>query len=179
VSEPELLLADEPLLSLDLGYQRIVTDLLDARRRAAGTPVVFVTHDVNPVLPLVDREVGPFNGFSTRFQIVNKDPKKPAQVTIRFEGFDLNAGNAFVAKQNTLTVNGARLCFQHRDDFANCLAPGDRLPTNFVGTARLTSTQPIGVRVTAGWMITTSTPNGSISRRSESEKASTANLQAQ
>ena len=55
VSEPELLLADEPLLSLDLGYQRIVTDLLDARRRAAGTPVVFVTHDVNPVLPLVDR----------------------------------------------------------------------------------------------------------------------------
>lgn len=55
VSEPRLLLADEPLLSLDLGYQRVVTDLLDARRRSAGTPVVFVTHDVNPVLPLVDR----------------------------------------------------------------------------------------------------------------------------
>jgi zinc/manganese transport system ATP-binding protein len=55
VSEPELLLADEPLLSLDLAYQRVVTGLLDARRRSAGTPVVFVTHDVNPVLPLVDR----------------------------------------------------------------------------------------------------------------------------
>jgi zinc/manganese transport system ATP-binding protein len=55
VSEPELLLADEPLLSLDLAYQRVVTGLLDARRRAAGTPVVFVTHDINPVLPLVDR----------------------------------------------------------------------------------------------------------------------------
>lgn len=55
VSEPELLLADEPLLSLDLAYQQVVTGLLDARRRAAGTPVVFVTHDVNPVLPLVDR----------------------------------------------------------------------------------------------------------------------------
>ena len=55
VSEPELLLADEPLLSLDLAYQRIVTGLLDARRRSAGTPVVFVTHDLNPVLPLVDR----------------------------------------------------------------------------------------------------------------------------
>lgn len=54
-SEPELLLADEPLLSLDLAYQRVVTELLDARRRAAGTPVVFVTHDVNPVLPLLDR----------------------------------------------------------------------------------------------------------------------------
>jgi hypothetical protein len=102
------------------------------------------------LLPLVDREVGPGNGFSTRFQIENKDPSKPAQVTIRFEGFDLNNGNAFVAKQNTLTVNGARLCFQDRDDFANCLAAGDRLPPNFVGTAKLTSTQPIGVIVNRG-----------------------------
>ena len=97
------------------------------------------------LLPLVDREVGPFNGFSTRFQIENRDPSKPAQVTIRFEGYDLDNNLAFVAKQNTLTVKGARLCFQDRDDFANCLAPGDALPHNFVGTARLTSTQPIGV----------------------------------
>jgi zinc/manganese transport system ATP-binding protein len=55
VSEPELLLADEPLLSLDIAYQHVVTRLLEARRRTAGTPVVFVTHDVNPVLPLIDR----------------------------------------------------------------------------------------------------------------------------
>jgi zinc/manganese transport system ATP-binding protein len=55
VADPDLLLADEPLLSLDLAYQQVVTRLLDARRRAAGTPVVFVTHDVNPVLPLLDR----------------------------------------------------------------------------------------------------------------------------
>ena len=100
------------------------------------------------LLPLVDREVGPLNGYSTRFQIENKDPAKPAQVTLRFEGFDLNNGGAFVAKQNTLTVKGARLCFQDRDDFANCLAPGDALPRNWVGTARLTSSQPIGVIVT-------------------------------
>jgi len=55
VSDPVLLLADEPLLSLDLAYQRVIVDLLDARRRTAGTPVVFVTHDINPVLPTVDR----------------------------------------------------------------------------------------------------------------------------
>jgi zinc/manganese transport system ATP-binding protein len=55
VCEPRLLLVDEPLLSLDLAYQRIVVSLLDAHRRAAGTPVVFVTHDVNPILPVVDR----------------------------------------------------------------------------------------------------------------------------
>jgi zinc/manganese transport system ATP-binding protein len=55
VADPVLILADEPLLSLDLAYQRDVVDLLDARRRGAGTPVVFVTHDVNPVLHTVDR----------------------------------------------------------------------------------------------------------------------------
>jgi zinc/manganese transport system ATP-binding protein len=55
VADPVLILADEPLLSLDLAHQRGVVDLLDARRRAAGTPVVFVTHDVNPVLHTVDR----------------------------------------------------------------------------------------------------------------------------
>jgi zinc/manganese transport system ATP-binding protein len=55
VSDPALLLADEPLLSLDLAYQGIITGLFDARRRRAGTPVVFVTHDVNPVLSVVDR----------------------------------------------------------------------------------------------------------------------------
>jgi zinc/manganese transport system ATP-binding protein len=55
VSNPSLLLADEPLLSLDLAYQQIIVRLLDERRRSAGTPVVFVTHDVNPILSVVDR----------------------------------------------------------------------------------------------------------------------------
>jgi zinc/manganese transport system ATP-binding protein len=55
VADPVLILADEPLLSLDLAHQRGVVDLLDARRERSGTPVVFVTHDVNPVLHTVDR----------------------------------------------------------------------------------------------------------------------------
>jgi len=55
VADPALILADEPLLSLDLAYQNVITTLLDERRRTAGTPVVFVTHDINPVLGLVDR----------------------------------------------------------------------------------------------------------------------------
>jgi len=55
VSDPALLLADEPLLSLDLAYQGIITGLLDAHRESAGTPVVFVTHDINPVLASVTR----------------------------------------------------------------------------------------------------------------------------
>ena len=53
--QPELILADEPLLSLDLAQQQNVIALLDAQRRTARTPVIFVTHDVNPLLPYVDR----------------------------------------------------------------------------------------------------------------------------
>jgi zinc/manganese transport system ATP-binding protein len=55
VGGPDVLLCDEPLLSLDLSHQRIVTRLIDERRRAARTAVLFVTHEINPVLPLVDR----------------------------------------------------------------------------------------------------------------------------
>lgn len=52
---PRILLCDEPLLSLDLNHQRAVTELVDARRRSHGTSVVFVTHEIDPVLGLVDR----------------------------------------------------------------------------------------------------------------------------
>lgn len=54
-SDPELLLCDEPLASLDLHHQRVVSELVDARRRSHGTPVLFVTHDINPVLEMTDR----------------------------------------------------------------------------------------------------------------------------
>jgi len=55
VSDPALLLCDEPLISLDLQHQQAVSRLVDERRRSHGTPVLFVTHDINPVLPMTDR----------------------------------------------------------------------------------------------------------------------------
>jgi len=55
LGRPPLLLCDEPLLSLDPSHQHEVTALLDRRRREDSTAVVFVTHEINPVLPYVDR----------------------------------------------------------------------------------------------------------------------------
>ena len=55
LGEPLALLCDEPLLSLDLARQREVTALFDERRRATGLAVVFVTHEINPILPYADR----------------------------------------------------------------------------------------------------------------------------
>jgi zinc/manganese transport system ATP-binding protein len=54
-TDPALLLCDEPLLSLDLRHQRAVAAMIDRRRREHDTAVVFVTHEINPVLDLVDR----------------------------------------------------------------------------------------------------------------------------
>jgi zinc/manganese transport system ATP-binding protein len=54
-TDPMLLLCDEPLLSLDLQHQQSVTSLVDRRRRSHDTAVIFVTHEINPVLPYVDR----------------------------------------------------------------------------------------------------------------------------
>ncbi|QGW23676.1 metal ABC transporter ATP-binding protein [Dietzia sp. JS16-p6b] len=55
--DPCVMLCDEPLLSLDLAGQRTVASVLDHRRREHGTAVIFVTHEINPVLPMVDRIV--------------------------------------------------------------------------------------------------------------------------
>jgi len=102
------------------------------------------------LLPLVDREVGPQNAYSSHFEIENKDPSKVAIVRVQFTGYDLDNGAAPVYKEGVFGMAGAKLCFQDRDDFANCLSAGDRLPHNFVGTARVTATQPIGVIVGRG-----------------------------
>jgi zinc/manganese transport system ATP-binding protein len=53
-NDPSVLLCDEPLLSLDLHHQRTVVDLIDQRRRTHGTAVLFVTHEINPVLAMTD-----------------------------------------------------------------------------------------------------------------------------
>lgn len=55
VDHPSLLLCDEPLSNLDLAHQQAVTEIIDRQRRERGAAVVFVTHDVNPILGSVDR----------------------------------------------------------------------------------------------------------------------------
>ncbi len=55
VEDPSILLCDEPLLSLDLAQQQSVSSLINERRVKHNTAVVFVTHDINPVLPMVDK----------------------------------------------------------------------------------------------------------------------------
>ncbi|GAC1374431.1 MAG: hypothetical protein NVSMB4_01930 [Acidimicrobiales bacterium] len=55
VNEPRLLLLDEPLASLDVRNQAVVTQLVSAISRARGMTVVLIAHDVNPLLGALDR----------------------------------------------------------------------------------------------------------------------------
>lgn len=62
--DPQLLLCDEPLTSLDLANQQAVVKLIDQHRRS-GAAVLLVTHDINPVLGKVDRILYIANGRFT------------------------------------------------------------------------------------------------------------------
>jgi zinc/manganese transport system ATP-binding protein len=55
VRRPELLVLDEPLDSLDLTHQGAVAALVGRICREQGVGVVMVAHDVNPILPWLDR----------------------------------------------------------------------------------------------------------------------------
>jgi len=62
VGDPRLLLCDEPLASLDLHHQQEITALIGDWQRQSGGSVLFVTHDVNPILDFVDRVLFVVNG---------------------------------------------------------------------------------------------------------------------
>jgi zinc/manganese transport system ATP-binding protein len=57
VREPRLLLLDEPLDSLDLANQAAVAGLVERICESRGVTVLLVAHDVNPILPYLDRVV--------------------------------------------------------------------------------------------------------------------------
>ncbi|MDR2257375.1 MAG: metal ABC transporter ATP-binding protein [Arthrobacter sp.] len=54
-TDPAVLLCDEPLLSLDVAHQEEVTALIAAQAKEHQAAVLFVTHEINPVLPHVDK----------------------------------------------------------------------------------------------------------------------------
>ena len=57
VTQPQLLLLDEPLASLDLRSRHEIVDLVDRIRRERRVTVLFVTHDLNLFLGVLDRVV--------------------------------------------------------------------------------------------------------------------------
>lgn len=71
-ADPQILLCDEPLLSLDLQHQQAVSALINEQCRTQDSAVVFVTHEINPIIDYVDRVLYLAGG---RFRV-----GKPAEV---------------------------------------------------------------------------------------------------
>ncbi|HKT56092.1 MAG TPA: metal ABC transporter ATP-binding protein [Microbacterium sp.] len=94
--EPRLVLCDEPLTSLDLANQQAVVALIDRHRRAKDAGILFVTHDINPVLDKVDRILYLANG---QFTLGTPDEVLTTEVLSRLYGvpvFVLRAGGRLV-----------------------------------------------------------------------------------
>lgn len=54
LGDPGLLLLDEPLISLDAAHQRVIIDLAHEVGERLGIAVLFCSHEINPLLRVVD-----------------------------------------------------------------------------------------------------------------------------
>jgi zinc/manganese transport system ATP-binding protein len=57
VAHPELLILDEPLASLDLHSQRDIVALLARLHAELDVTILVVSHDLNPLLPILDSAI--------------------------------------------------------------------------------------------------------------------------
>lgn len=55
IGEPRLLLLDEPLINLDPRHQHEIVTLVRDVQRERGLTVIFTTHEINPLLGVLDR----------------------------------------------------------------------------------------------------------------------------
>jgi zinc/manganese transport system ATP-binding protein len=76
ISEPRLLLLDEPLANLDPHSTREVVDVLARLTRKQGVAVLISAHEINPLLPFMDRIVylaGGRSASGTAAEVVRSD----------------------------------------------------------------------------------------------------------
>ncbi|WP_133937577.1 MULTISPECIES: ATP-binding cassette domain-containing protein [unclassified Curtobacterium] len=115
-ADPALLLCDEPLISLDLRHQRGVTELIDRQRRQQGAAVLFVTHDVNPILDVVDRVLYIAGG---RFRIGSSDEVLRADVLSDLYGTPVDV----VRTMGRIVIVGANDAHDHHHGEVDPHAP--------------------------------------------------------
>lgn len=108
IGEPDLILADEPLSALDLNQQKIVAELIDQERREHGAAVIFVTHDVNPILSMVDRVLYLANG---QFRIGTPDEVLTSEVLSELYGTPVDV----LRNQGRIVVVGTQDNHEHHD----------------------------------------------------------------
>ena len=77
--KPKILIADEPTTALDVTIQAEILTLLNRLKKATGTSILFITHDMAVVAQIADRVVVMYHGEKVEEGNVNEifnNPKK-------------------------------------------------------------------------------------------------------
>jgi zinc/manganese transport system ATP-binding protein len=62
IGKPDILLLDEPLANLDIRREHQLTRLVHAVAKSQQVTVILIAHDINPLLPVVNRIIYIANG---------------------------------------------------------------------------------------------------------------------
>lgn len=100
ISHPKLILADEPLSALDLNHQQAVSELIHQQSERFDAAVLFVTHDVNPIIDFVDRVLYLAQG---NYSIGTPDEVLQSEVLSKLYGTEIDV----VRNQGRVVVLGA------------------------------------------------------------------------
>lgn len=109
ISEPDLILADEPLSALDFNQQAAVAELLKREAKEHNAAVLFVTHDVNPILDMVDRILYLAGG---KFRIGTPDEVLTSETLTELYGTPIDV----VRNQGRILVLGAHDDHDHHHE---------------------------------------------------------------
>ncbi len=108
ISKPKLLLADEPLSALDLNHQQRISELINEQRKRLDSAVIFVAHDLNPIIEYVDRVIYLAQG---KHSIGTTDEVMRSEVLSKLYGTEIDV----VRNQGRIVVLGAH-DHQHHDE---------------------------------------------------------------
>ncbi|MCF8529105.1 MAG: metal ABC transporter ATP-binding protein [Aquiluna sp.] len=109
ISKPSLVLADEPLSALDLHHQGVVSELIHAQASEQKAAVLFVTHDVNPIIDYVDRVLYLAQG---NYSIGTPDEVLRSEVLSKLYGSEIDV----VRNQGRVVVLGTHDHNHHQDE---------------------------------------------------------------
>jgi zinc/manganese transport system ATP-binding protein len=109
IANPRLLLADEPLSALDPNQQRLIADLIQRERTQRNMAVLFVTHDLNPIINHVDRVLYLAQG---RYSIGTTDEVMQSSVLSELYGTQIDV----VRNDGRVVVLGAHDHAHHDDE---------------------------------------------------------------
>ena len=103
VTEPEILLLDEPLGALDANLRKIIQEELKALQRSLNMTFIFVTHDQSEALALSDRIIVMNDGRVEQISTPSELYTRPKSLFVaKFIGKNILIDGQFINVQNKL-----------------------------------------------------------------------------